>query len=304
MKRTWLIGVFIVLLGLSGADAARSQSKLTDSAPAGPTIILPNKDDSVRFAVIGDVGTGAQPQRQLAEVLVRAHALFPFEFALLLGDNLYGSEGAEDYVAKFEQPYKPLIDAKLKFYGSLGNHDNSNQRFYKHFNMDGKEYYSFKKGNIRFFALNSNYMDGRQLEWLEKELANKDAEWKVAFFHHPLYSSGRKHGSDTELRKVLEPLFIKHGLQVVFTGHEHFYERLKPQKGIHYFISGAGGKLRPGDVKSTQMTAKSYDQDLHFMLVEVAGDEMHFQAISRTGKTIDSGVINRAEKTQSAAGAQ
>jgi hypothetical protein len=72
------------------------------------------------------------------------------------------------------------------------------------------------------------------------------------------------------------------------------YERIKPQKGIYYFVSGAGGQLRAGDVdKQSGLTEKSYDRDMHFMLFEVAGNQMYFQAISRTGETIDSGVITR-----------
>ena len=72
------------------------------------------------------------------------------------------------------------------------------------------------------------------------------------------------------------------------------YERIKPQKGIYYFVSGAGGKLREGDVTDTSpLTEKSYDLDMHFMLFGVAGDQMYFQAISRTGETFDSGVITR-----------
>jgi 3',5'-cyclic AMP phosphodiesterase CpdA len=263
-----------------------------------PRIELPNSKSAVRFAVIGDAGTGGNRQRQLAEVMARSREAFPFEFVLMTGDNIYGEEDAKDYVNKFERPYQALLSAGVKFYASLGNHDNSNQRFYKNFNMDGREYYSFKKGNIRFFALNSNYMDGRQLEWVEKELSGSDEEWKICFFHHPPYSSGERHGSDDELRKVLEPVFVRYKVNVVFTGHEHFYERIKPQKGIYYFISGAGGKLREGNVKPTELTAKSFDRDLHFMLVEVAGDEMHFQTISRVGRTVDSGVIPRLSSEQ------
>jgi hypothetical protein len=96
-----------------------------------------------------------------------------------------------------------------------------------------------------------------------------------------------------KLREVVEPIFLKHGVDVVFTGHEHFYERIKPQKGIYYFISGAGGKLRPGDVKASRLTEKAFDQDLNFMLVEIVDDQMHFQVITRAGKTIDSGVLTK-----------
>jgi hypothetical protein len=89
-------------------------------------------------------------------------------------------------------------------------------------------------------------------------------------------------------------------VNVVLTGHDHVYERIKPQKGIYYFVSGGGGKLRTGDVNdASPLTANSYDRDLHFMLFEVAGDQMYFQAISRTGETIDSGVIARKKQSGS-----
>ena len=117
-------------------------------------------------------------------------------------------------------------------------------------------------------------------------------------------SSGGKHGSDTKLREVVEPLFLKHGVNVVFAGHEHFYERIKPQKGIYYFISGAGGKLRKGDVKKgSPLTEKAYDSDMSFMLVEVDDQQMHFQVISRTGETVDSGVVMNQRKKKGTASA-
>jgi hypothetical protein len=94
-------------------------------------------------------------------------------------------------------------------------------------------------------------------------------------------------------REVLEPLLEKYKVDVVFSGHEHFYERIKPQKGIHYFISGAAGKLRTKDILKTPITERGYDEDFHFMLVEITGDEMYFQTISRVGTTVDSGVIRR-----------
>ena len=117
--------------------------------------------------------------------------------------------------------------------------------------MNGERFYTFKKGNVRFFALDSNYFDQTQADWLEKALADSTEDWKICFFHHPLYSSGGRHGSEVDLRAQLEPLFLKYGVQVVFAGHEHFYERLKPQKGIHYFVNGGGAKLRSGDITKT-----------------------------------------------------
>ena len=271
-------------------------------AGAAPRILLPVREGSVRFLVIGDTGTGTQQQKQLADVMIKSRAAFPYEFVLMLGDNMYGGEKPADFKVKFEDVYRPLLDQKVTFYASLGNHDESNQRFYDHFNMKGEEYYRLEKGDVSFYSLNSNYMDKKQVQWLEDELSRDDSKWKVAFFHHPPYSSGGKHGSDTKLREVVEPIFLKYGINAVFAGHEHFYERIKPQKGIYYFISGAGGKLRSGDVKdNSPLTEKAYDKDMSFMILEIAGDEMHFQVISRTGETVDSGVIvNQRKKAMSA----
>jgi hypothetical protein len=144
-------------------------------------------------------------------------------------------------------------------------------------------------------------MTPQQLSWLEKELQNSGSEWKICYFHHPLYSSGAFHGSSTELRLLLEPLFVKYGVEVVFAGHEHVYERVKPQNGIYYFTEGASGELRKGNLRKTDLTAAGYDQDRSFMLVEIAGDELYFQTISRVGLTVDSGVIRRAAKITGAA---
>jgi len=254
---------------------------------------LPNKDGSVKFAVLGDTGTGGRDQYAVGKQLMNFKMKFPFDFALMLGDNLYGGESPRDYRKKFELPYKPLLDAEVKFYAALGNHDDPNQRMYKQFNMNGERYYSFKPSltaGVRFFALDSNYMDPKQLEWLEKELAGSGSDWKVAFFHHPPYASGM-HGSDEILKGQLEPLFVKHGVNVVFTGHEHFYERIKPQKGIQYFVEGSSAKLRKGDINPTGLTAFGYDDGYTFMLVEIDGDQLYFQTITETGKTIDSGVV-------------
>jgi len=225
-------------------------------------------------------------------MMVRYRAAFPFDFVLMMGDNLYGSETPKDFEKKFSNVYKPLLDAKINFYATLGNHDLPLQIYYEKFNMNGKEYYRFKKGNVAFYSLNSNYMDKKQVQWLENELAKDTSDWKVCFFHHPPYSSARKHGSDGQLREIVEPIFLKYGVNLVLSGHEHVYEHIKPQKGIYYFVSGAGGQLRTGDVKqSSELIEKSYDRDMHFMLFEVDGDRLYFQTISRTGETVDSGLL-------------
>jgi predicted phosphodiesterase len=262
--------------------------------PEAQDLTLPLRENSVRFAVIGDSGTGDRAQYETAKQLIAYWAKFPFTFVIMLGDNIYGSERPQDFRAKFETPYAPLLSGKVEFYASLGNHDDQNQRFYKPFNMNGERYYTFKKGGVRFFVMDSNYMDPAQVQWLDKELQASGSDWKIPYFHHPLYSSGM-HGSQVELRKIVEPLFLKYGVDAVFAGHEHFYERLKPQKGIQYFTSGGAAKLRDGDIANLGMTAVGFDTDLSFMLVEVAEDELFFQTISRLGRTVDKGSFRRRE---------
>jgi predicted phosphodiesterase len=301
-RHPFAAGFVIVLLaaGCLNAGAERTAGpasvQTTPQPAAALALTLPNKPDSLKFAVMGDFGNGSRAQYEMASTMKRVHDSFKYEFVLTVGDNLYGSERPQDFKKKFEDPYKPLLDAGVKFYATLGNHDAREQRYYKLFNMDGKLYYTFKapQEKVRFFALESTYLDQDQLAWIKRELETSTDDWKIVYFHHPPYSSGGRHGSDSEMRSVLEPLFLEHNVSVVFTGHDHFYERVKPQKGIVYFVVGNTGQLRKGDLENgSPLTAKGFDTDLSFLAVEISGDEMHFNAISRTGQIIDSGVITR-----------
>jgi predicted MPP superfamily phosphohydrolase len=285
--------IVLALFGTGAGAAVQSAPQTGSAAPLALT--LANRSDSLKFAVLGDFGTGSSEQYELAAQMKRAHDVFPFELVTLVGDNLYGSERPQDFKKKFEIPYQPLLEAGVKFYASLGNHDAREQRYYKQFNMDGKLYYSFKaKQNVRFFALESTYMDPQQVAWLEKELKDSTEAWKIPYFHHPPYSSGDRHGSDQRLREVLEPLFLKYRVSVVLTGHDHFYERTKPQNGIVYFVCGSGGQLRKGNIdRSSGITASGNDTEQSFLAAEINGDDMSFNAVSRGGRVIDSGVITR-----------
>jgi calcineurin-like phosphoesterase family protein len=268
----------------------------TLAAQAPISLAVPNKEDSVKFVAIGDNGTGDKSQYDIGILMAQARKLFPYDFVIMLGDNMYGSQRPQDFVTKFELPYKALLDAGVKFYAALGNHDNQENRFYKPWNMNGERYYTYSKKNVRFFVLDSDYLDRKQLDWIDNELRKSDDEWKVVYFHHPLYSSGGRHGSETDLRVILEPLFIKYGVNAVFSGHDHIYERLKPQNDIYYFVSGSAGQLRPGDLKRSALTAAGYDQEQTFMLVEIEKDTLWVQAIAKSGKTVDSASLPRQKR--------
>jgi 3',5'-cyclic AMP phosphodiesterase CpdA len=266
-------------------------------AGAGQDVPLPGDAASLKFAVIGDNGTGETPQYDVGRQMAAARDRFAFELVIMLGDNMYGRQQPQDFVDKFERPYAALLKAGVPFFATLGNHDSQTNRFFSGFNMGGERYYTFARKHVRFFVFDSNLMDARQVAWIEETLKQAQESWKICYFHHPLYSDAGRHGSDLELRVVLEPLLVKYGVDVVFSGHEHIYERLKPQKGITYFIDGSSGQLRKGDLQRSAMTAAGFDQDQTFMLVEIGADAMFFQTISRTGRIVDSGVISRRPTT-------
>jgi hypothetical protein len=296
----------LLLAVLACASAPPSNvGSVQDAPPAGAAVPaggpaeavpLGSAQGSLTFGVIGDNGTGGDGEYDLARQLHAAYQRQAFPLVIMVGDNIYGSERPQDFVQKFEAPYRPLLDAGVKFYASLGNHDSREQRYYKLFNMEGKLFYSFKAPDqdVRFFALDSTYLDQPQIDWLQKELDGAKERWKIPYFHHPPYSSAGTHGSDPRIRAALEPIFVAHKVSVVFTGHDHVYERIKPQQGITYFVVGSGGQLRRGDLRrGSPLTAKGFDTDNVFMVVNIDGDRLTFQAISRTGQIVDSGAIER-----------
>jgi Calcineurin-like phosphoesterase len=302
--RSWLYArLFVISLTIGAATwtgfSADPGDQGASRTPAGAIpLTMPNQSGSLKFGVLGDFGTGEPQQYEMAATIVRVYQQYKFPLMILVGDNLYGSERPQDFELKFEKPYKPLLDGGVVFKASLGNHDAREQRSYKPFNMDGELYYSFKAPaeSVRFFALESTYPEPKQILWLEKELKASNEDWKIVFFHHPLYSSAGRHGSDTQLREKLEPLFVAYNVSVVFTGHDHIYERIKPQKDIVYFVTGSGGKLAPGDLdRNSPLTAKGLDTEQAFLVAEINKDEMTFNAVSRSGKVFDSGKILRRQ---------
>jgi 3',5'-cyclic AMP phosphodiesterase CpdA len=283
MRRLWV--VLAILSGFVGGVRAASD------------VARPLSPDSLKFAVIGDNGTGSTPQYEVGQQMAAVRERFPFELVIMLGDNMYGRQRPEDFVDKFERPYAELLQGGVRFHATLGNHDDPDNRRYAGFNMGGARYYTFVRKDVRFVALDTNALDAPQLAWFEDQLRRSQERWKIVYFHHPLYSNARRHGPNVELRVLIEPLLVRHGVAAVFSGHEHVYERLTAQKGIVHFIEGASGQLRAGDLRPSPTTAAAFDRDRTFMLVEIAGDEMVFQTISRTGRVVDSGTVFRRPTT-------
>jgi hypothetical protein len=281
-----------------------------DPATIAPgTLALPNKLGTVKFAVIGDSGRGNAPQYDVAAQMVSYRKDFRYAFVIMNGDNLYeGPATADDYRDKFERPYAQLLSDGVKFYAVLGNHDDPREIHYAPFNMNGQRYYTFDPPedpvtrlltHVRFFALDTVTLDRAQLRWLREQFARSSADWKICFFHHPLYTSGRYVRGSRAYRIALEPMFREYGVDAVFSGHEHFYMRSKLESGIQYFVSGGAGSLRYGDSGPSPVAARAFDTDYHFMLVEIERDALWFQAIARTGRTVDAGTLSRRDATSS-----
>ena len=257
---------------------------------AASPLSMPGLRGGTVFALMGDSGSGDTAQRDVAQaMLTYFNTAHRFPFVLMLGDNLYH----DDYNAEFLEPYKPLLDRGVTFYAALGNHDRDLEIHFKPFNMNDQDRYTFDQGNARFVALNSNHPgDPAQLKWLDGVFANAGDKWRICFFHHPLYSSGEHTAESRDvIRPALEDALVRNKVDVVFSGHEHLYERIHPQRGIRYFVSGGGGRNLYGFHQS------DFDEvgvsEHHFMVAEIAGDRLFFEAVTHSQKLLDCGVLYR-----------
>ena len=263
----------------------------TPQAPgARSPLPMPSIRGGTVFALMGDSGSGDQAQQAVAQAMTTYFdTARHFPFVLMLGDNLYD----DDYTNEFSVPYKALLDRGVKFYATLGNHDRDLEIHFKPFSMNDVDRYSFDQGNARFVVLNSNHpADPLQITWLDQAYAGAGTKWRFAFFHHPLYSSGL-HASESHdvIKPALEPALLRNQVNVVFSGHEHLYERIKPQQGITYFVSGGGGRYLY-DFKPSEFDEVGLSEH-HFMVAQIAGDRLLFEAITHSQEVIDCGVIYR-----------
>ncbi|WP_341733234.1 metallophosphoesterase [Microcoleus sp. EPA2] len=302
-RRYFLILGSLSSLGLSGiwkmfqlqTSWATDANAAVFSAVEGERAIapLPTTPPILRFISIADTGTGAEGQYAVAEAMAQYHGQNSFNLAILAGDNIYNNGEFEKINAVFERPYQPLLQQGVKFYACLGNHDirtdnGDLQVKYPGFNMAGR-YYTFRRESVQFFALDTNHNADwkNQLVWLEKELSQSTAPWKVVFGHHQVYSSG-VYGLNQPFIRTLTPMFQKYGVQLYINGHEHSYERTRSINGTTYLICGAGAGTRPvGRSEWTEYAASR----LSFATFDVYEDRMFVSAIGTDKRVFDRGVI-------------
>jgi Calcineurin-like phosphoesterase len=286
----------VVVDFLPNALPTQAPSTVPTAAPTPVTggsispLPMPSLRGGTVFALMGDSGSGDILQQQVANAMYTYFSTARhFPFVLMLGDNLYH----DDYTGEFLTPYKALLDKGVKFYAALGNHDRDLEIHFKPFNMTDRDRYYFDQGNARFVALNSNHpADPEQLKWLDTAFADAGDKWRICFFHHPLYTSGQ-HAQEAAdvIRPAFESALVRNKVNVVFSGHDHLYQRTRPQQGIVHFVSGGGGRylyeVKPSEFAETAIS------EHHFMVAEVAGDRLFFEAISHAQKVLDCGVLLR-----------
>lgn len=278
----------------------------------GTTKTAKQEDGPFSFSVFGDSGSGSRDQYELAEV-INFHSP---DFILHVGDLVYRSGETKDYLNKFFIPYKNILQA-TPFYPVLGNHDvktKNGKPFLDTFSLpengpagiEPERCYSFSYSNALFVGIDSN-LDEDILEklvspWLLNVLNTSDAMWKFVYFHHPPYSSGKHDGSKV-IRDVLVPVIEEGDVDIVFSGHDHNYERTRPilngriddQRGVVYVVTGAGGKSLHSIKHENPYTAAFNSERYSFTHLEIDGGRLTLRQINEEDQIIDELVIEKGD---------
>jgi len=274
-----------------------------------PSFTVPRAVDGTRYAyfiAMGDWGKGNRGQKQVADLMSAKAGRDSLHFVLTLGDNFYdsGVSSANDpqWQKKFELMYN-LPSLNVPFFASLGNHDHKKpqspaaQVEYSKKSTKWRlpdQYYTFTRSlggnaNIQFFALDTDvlrekkwydFSDDNQLKWLESELTQSTAAWKVVFGHHPIFSNG-KHGDTPGMKKFVQPLLEKYKVDFFLCGHDHDRQLIKPVNGVNYVVSGTAAESRDTTWGSNAIFAAS---DLGFVWCRVSAAEFHVQFINQNGE--------------------
>ena len=194
----------------------------------------------VGFLAAGDYGVGGSREQALGQRMERFEARNPANMLVTLGDNDY-LESPPLFRANWQKAFGWARRSGLRVGGVLGNHDYELGRGayeLKTLGMPGR-YYTRRLGDVQLFFLDSNAITTRQTRWLEQQLSESTATWKVALFHHPPYTCGG-HASDSDVVRSWVPLFESYGVQLVLSGHDHNYQRFAPRNGVTYVVHGGG----------------------------------------------------------------
>jgi hypothetical protein len=256
---------------------------LTFHSAKGPSF------DAFTFVAMGDHRT--YPENHAA-VANRVKAIDP-DIIVDSGDLVSDGNDSTDWDPEFFVPEKDVMSRSC-FFPSIGNHEGTAANYLQYFdlpttNSGTERYYSFDYANAHFIMLDTTmtYSSGSpQYNWLESDLiANQGKHWIFAAFHHPPYSACLAHGSVLSVRNALCPLFEQYGVDMVFNGHDHNYER-GLVNGIYYIVTGGGGAPlhTNGSDWWTIFSASAYQ----CCRIAINGDTLDFQAIKTDGTVMDS----------------
>lgn len=244
----------------------------------------------LRVALVGDVGDGTGREYETAAAIEAQSKIDRYDILMLLGDNVYPAGDPERIEATVFEPFGTLLDAGTDLFAVLGNHDVMDDMGDAQLDALGMpgHWFAVERDDLLGIALDSTRPDDPdQLAWLEETLASSDATWKLVGLHHPPYSSGF-HGSHEELRDTFIPLFERYGVQVVFSGHEHDYQRSNPIDGVTYIVTGAASRTRR--TGTADFTAVAYSTH-HYVDLNVFADHLLLRAIDQDGEQFDEVVI-------------
>ena len=249
------------------------------------------------FVAFGDTRSNPVAHQQVVSSIL---SLAP-DFVLHTGD--FVSDGSDPAQWTTFYSIEHDLQSQVPFYGALGNHEGGDPCcYFDHFDWPNNErWYSFDHENVHVVALeidsHAAYWAGSpQAQWLENDLAHTTQPWKVVFFHIPPYSSGSEHGSDQQVRAALEPLFIRYGVDLVFNGHDHDYER-SVANGITYIVTGGGGA--PLYAKGQPDPASVYfTSTLHSVQVSVTGMTLTVAGVRPDGVRFDEFTLRKLPARQ------
>jgi hypothetical protein len=240
---------------------------------------------SFTFAVYGDTRTGHDRHRTVVDRLL---ALAP-DIALHTGDLVTSGSSASDWET-FLSIEHPLM-ARLAIFPTLGNHEQDNPFYFDLFYLPGSErWYTFDYGPARFVCLQIDGIasfgrSSEQYTWLETTLAANTQPWLFVYFHVPPYSALREDDFQLAVRQMLVPLFQQYGVDAVFNGHHHDYQRILVN-GITYLVTGGGG-AETYPVTQSYPGLLAYYNGLHVVYITLTGETLTGQAMTPEGEVFD-----------------
>jgi predicted phosphodiesterase len=283
MRRWLAIALTATLLSACGLF----QSK---PPPNGATQIKPTggTGTTLRFAVIGDFGSGLPAQAAIAKRMCSYRNKHPFDTVITTGDNIYPDGSSSKFEDNFFGPMDCLLRDDVQFHGVLGNHDilrlqGRAEIYHPDFGMEAHNYV-LRINGVRFVMVDSNPPVDKS--WLRRATrAQVGDRWTIVVFHHPVYSPGMQHGSSPWL-KDLPDLFERRGVDLVLNGHDHIYSVTRPLHRIRYVVTGGGGAT----LYDCGPLSSIYDRCVerhHFLYVIATKDQITVRALPSSGPPFD-----------------